>query len=182
MRFLQIQNFVLDDETAVVHGIITKDGLFEGTISTHLEDYHVEPLNRYFPNNITDHSPRYHSIIYKSSDVHDPRKGLPCKSHLLHTKHQEEEEGGHKHRTRRWLLEAEAKLPYDDITFWHKSKPPQRPALVPPFDLNNPYNQPIDEEMDVPISNRSMAADLTAGIIFRYVFLSFLYVTNKCGN
>lgn len=64
-----------DEETAEVHGIITAEGLFEGTISTALEDYHVEPVRRYLNSQEMKDPPAFHSIVYRASDVQDPRKG-----------------------------------------------------------------------------------------------------------
>lgn len=61
-----------DDETATTHGIITKEGLFEGTISTSLEDFHIEPVSRYSSDS---KEPLFHSIIYRTTDVYDPGKG-----------------------------------------------------------------------------------------------------------
>ena len=43
-----------DDETSYVHGVITSDGLFEGTIRTRLEEFTVESAGKYFPPGQTD--------------------------------------------------------------------------------------------------------------------------------
>lgn len=158
--------FLSDVENSSVHGIITNDGFFEGTVTTPSEEYHIEPITRYLEPNQTQHTS--HSIIYKSSDVQDPRNGLTCASQLLHQKSHQNTYHEGKHRGRRWLLEAEAKLPYDDVNFWTPNKAKPSPPLVPPFDLNNPYNQPIDEELDMMVTPNRTAADLT-GIIFRNV-------------
>lgn len=72
------------DESSHVYGIITADGLFDGTIWTPTEEYYIEPISRY---NI-DH-PSMHSVIYRKSDVqhpYDTNEGTPCASHLLHMK------------------------------------------------------------------------------------------------
>lgn len=145
-----------DDDTATVHGIITKDGLFEGTVHTKLEEYHFEPLGRYLGtiSNHLNQSYKTHSIVYKASDVDDPRNRT-CKSQMLHQK-----------REKRWLLQAEAKLPYDDINSWFQNRTKQ--LFLPPFEAN----QPIDEELDVgppppPASNRS-TLDIS-GLIYRNV-------------
>lgn len=61
--------FVSDDEQAVVHGVVTSEGLFDGTISTALEDYYIEPVSRYLG---PDATVGYHSIIYRSSDTVRP--------------------------------------------------------------------------------------------------------------
>lgn len=155
--------FFADDESATVHGIITKEGLFEGTISTAIEDYHVEPVSRYLQPNETKQPSSFHSIVYKSSDVRDPRKGVACASHRLHLnnlgKNTLDKENYPERRSKRWLLEAEAKLPYDDATFWHSNR--TRHAFSPAYDLN----QPIDEELDLITSNRT---DFP-GVIFRNV-------------
>ncbi|RZC39549.1 hypothetical protein BDFB_002186, partial [Asbolus verrucosus] len=153
------------DESASVQGIITKEGLFEGTISTAVEDYHVEPISRYLSPNETKQPSSFHSIVYKSSDVRDPRKGAPCASHLLHLNNLEKNaltrENYPERRSKRWLLEAEAKLPYDDSGFWHPNR--TKHSFSPPFDLN----QPIDEELDLVTSNRTNVD--VSGLIFRNV-------------
>lgn len=105
-------------------------------------------------NNTID-QPNYHSIIYKTSDVHNPSESVPCASHLLYEKHKAKPNSSI--RQKRWLLQADAKLPYNDDTFWKQFKPAS-PAL-PPHDLNNPYNQQIDEELQVRSSR--IVADLT---------------------
>ncbi|CAF4814165.1 unnamed protein product [Pieris macdunnoughi] len=73
-----------DDDSSHVYGVITSDGLFDGTIWTSSEEYYVEPLSRY---NV-DH-PTMHSVIYRRSDVEHPhsnRDATHCASHLLHIK------------------------------------------------------------------------------------------------
>ncbi|KAG5884890.1 hypothetical protein JTB14_019377 [Gonioctena quinquepunctata] len=148
-----------DDETAVVQGLITSEGLFEGTISTALEDYHIEPVSRYLTDENTK-EPSFHSIIYKASDVQDPRKGQFCASHRLHL---DRNLAPLKRRTKRWLLEAEAKLPYDDPPgFFHPNRSIIRRPFTPIFDLN----QPIDEEFDL-MTNRT-SVDVSA-LVFRNV-------------
>ncbi|CAK1598538.1 unnamed protein product [Parnassius mnemosyne] len=69
------------DETSHVYGVITADGLFDGTIWTATEEYYVEPLSRY---NV-EH-PSMHSVIYRTSDVKKDGEGQHCASHLLHIK------------------------------------------------------------------------------------------------
>lgn len=159
---------VSDDESAAVHGIITKDGLFDGTVSTAVDDYHIEPLSRYIKPNGTTHP--FHTIVYKTSNVQDPRKNLPCASHLLHidrlvadNKFVNQQKTYSKKRSKRWLLQAEAKLPYDAPTgFWHPNR--TRHLFSPTFDLN----QPIDEELDLVINNNRTNVDLSS-LIFRNV-------------
>lgn len=113
----------------------------------------MEPLLRYLSNNTLDNQSYYHSIIYKTSDVQNPSESVPCASHLLHQKHADTI----KSRQKRWLLQADAKLPYSDDNFWKQFKSAS-PALAP-HDLNNPYNQQIDEELQVKSSR--IVADLT---------------------
>jgi hypothetical protein len=103
--------------------------------------------------------------VYKSSDVRDLRKGAPCASHRLHLynlgQNTLDRENRSEKRSKRWLLEAEAKLPYDDSTFWHLNK--TKHSFSPPFDLN----QPIDEELDLITANRTNVD--VSGLIFRNV-------------
>lgn len=92
-----------------------------------------------------------------------------------------------KKRKKRWLLEAEAKQPYDDTTiYWirNKSKIPPSPTRTiitqqrpksPPllYDINTSFNQPIDEELDMMITtnrttNNNNYPDVS-GLIFRNV-------------
>ncbi|RLU25860.1 hypothetical protein DMN91_002021 [Ooceraea biroi] len=74
---------ILEDESAVVQGVITKDGLFDGSVVTRFEEYYIEPTSRYLNKN-EDTSPPYHSIAYRTSDVTIPPHPLPCASHQLH--------------------------------------------------------------------------------------------------
>lgn len=57
---------IADDEESTVHGILTKDNLFDGTITTKFDNYYIEPAHRYSDslgkNGI-------HTIVYKTSDV-----------------------------------------------------------------------------------------------------------------
>ena len=66
--------FVDLPDASAVHGIVTKDGLFDGHISTPLEEYYIEPASRYFTNKNqdSDQRPQFHSVIYKASDVVHP--------------------------------------------------------------------------------------------------------------
>ncbi|CAG9860192.1 unnamed protein product [Phyllotreta striolata] len=141
-----------DDDEAVVHGLVTKEGLFEGTISTALEDFNIEPVSRYFTAGIMK-EPNFHSIVYRTTDVIDPLKGQPCASHRLHqhtTLHKNQ-----NHRKKRWLLEAEAKLPpsYDDTPTYF-SPPSNNSTTRRPFTQIFDLNQPIDEELEM-LSNSS---------------------------
>lgn len=59
--------FHSDDEDAVVHGILTADNLFDGTITTKLEHFYVEPASKY--SSELPINSGIHSIVYKVSDV-----------------------------------------------------------------------------------------------------------------
>lgn len=72
------------DESAMVQGVVTKDGLFDGSIVTRFEEYYIEPTSRYLNKN-EDTSPPYHSIAYRTSDVTTPPHAS-CASHQLHQK------------------------------------------------------------------------------------------------
>jgi disintegrin and metalloproteinase domain-containing protein 10 len=61
---------------------VTEDGLFDGTISTRLEDFYIEPVSRYVKQNSS--APNFHTIVYRSSDVSTPQLTQPCASQLLH--------------------------------------------------------------------------------------------------
>lgn len=91
-NFLQYLS-IAGDEFSSVHGVITSNGLFDGTVHTRREIYYIEPLHRYGKS----HS-KIHSVIYKSSDVIHPlsNKSLPCASHLLHTKELRKHQLKHK--------------------------------------------------------------------------------------
>ncbi|XP_050543022.1 disintegrin and metalloproteinase domain-containing protein 10 isoform X2 [Daktulosphaira vitifoliae] len=69
-----------DDETTHVRGVVTADGLFDGTISTATEEYFVEPTSRYMGKGSS--SP-FHSIVYRLSDVTQP-KPSDCRSEEMH--------------------------------------------------------------------------------------------------
>lgn len=144
-----------DDDSSHVYGVITADGLFDGTIWTPTEEYYVEPLSRYNVNH-----PLMHSVIYRKSDVQHPNEnieGVPCASHLLHMKrtlgHQAElfnftgrpnvTDSSSKNytddlrseihrRKKRWLPEDEMQ---DD-------QPKKNPEL--PLDLDVPYTSNSD--------------------------------------
>jgi disintegrin and metalloproteinase domain-containing protein 10 len=138
-----------------VYGVITSEGLFDGTIWTPTEEYYVEPLSRY-----NEQHPNMHSVIYRRSDVENPyqnNEGSPCASHLLHLKRTLGQEGElfnfsdlpskedlplnnrtedlnseiHR-RKKRWLPEDEMQ---DD-------EPKKNPEL--PLDLDVPYTSNIE--------------------------------------
>ncbi|KAG6456568.1 hypothetical protein O3G_MSEX009796 [Manduca sexta] len=156
-----IPSFVSDDDSSHVYGIITADGLFDGTIWTPTEEYYVEPLSRY---NV-EH-PNMHSVIYRRSDVqhpHENSEAAPCASHLLHLKrtlgtkaelfnftehrppqlsslnnHSEDLRSELHRRKKRWLPEDEMQ---DD-------EPKKNPEL--PLDLDVPYTsngEPFDNKL-----------------------------------
>ncbi|KRT86861.1 hypothetical protein AMK59_2346, partial [Oryctes borbonicus] len=135
-----------DDDTATVYGIITKDGLFDGTVFTAADDFYIEPVRRYVAFDSTaKKSPSFHSIIYKGSDVRDILKtGASCASHRLHLNEKKKYHTYPKARTKRWLLEGEAKNPFDEAERFPKSKLPPNP----------PYDQPIDE-IEIELANRT---------------------------
>lgn len=53
----------------MVHGILTTDNLFDGTITTKFEHYYIEPSSKYSKDL---HGNGVHSIVYKASDVEQP--------------------------------------------------------------------------------------------------------------
>ncbi|XP_050082239.1 uncharacterized protein LOC126569301 [Anopheles aquasalis] len=55
------------DESSHVHGVLTSDNLFDGTVVTNLEQYYIEPAARYSPDLERRHG--VHTVIYKLSDV-----------------------------------------------------------------------------------------------------------------
>lgn len=155
----------LGDESATVHGLVTSEGLFDGTVSTPTEHYYIEPVSRYLSSNQSgEPPPTFHSIIYKDSDVVQPQSAssTPCASQRLHL-------STLTSRQRRWLPEemTNSKNPYDDLNFWHPNN--SKHPLNPPFDLNTPYNQPGDDDNDLLIfaNNRSIS-DIT-NVLFRHV-------------
>ncbi|XP_039290316.1 disintegrin and metalloproteinase domain-containing protein 10 isoform X2 [Nilaparvata lugens] len=85
-----------DEDDAVVKGVVTSDGLFDGTISTRLDDYFVEPVSRYldaFPATPA----AFHTVVYRGSDVRWPA-ATKCASQRLHLRRKK------KKRRRRWLV------------------------------------------------------------------------------
>ncbi|KAF7272503.1 hypothetical protein GWI33_014715 [Rhynchophorus ferrugineus] len=149
-----------DDDTATVHGIITKDGLFDGTIITKSDEFHIEPISRYF-NESTTREPTFHSIVYRISDVKDPRNGHHCASQRFYEQNYLENGLHHPHfREKRWLLQGMAKQPYhDDLVFLNRSKRP----FMTSFDINH---QQIDEELET--GNRTHV-DASA-LVFKNVY------------
>lgn len=64
--FLSLSIFA-GDESSHVHGVLTSDNLFDGTVVTNLEQYYIEPAARYSPDLERRHG--VHTVIYKLSDV-----------------------------------------------------------------------------------------------------------------
>ncbi|KAL2746449.1 disintegrin and metalloproteinase domain-containing protein 10-like [Vespula maculifrons] len=73
-----------DDENSLVHGIVTSEGLFDGTIFTASDEIYIEPASRYssssdchrlsFENdnrcgNKSDDLRHHHTIAYRSRDI-----------------------------------------------------------------------------------------------------------------
>jgi hypothetical protein len=92
LRF--ISSPVTDDESSHVHGVLTADNLFDGTISTSHEHFYIEPSHKY-----SKELPKsgVHSIIYKLSDVkvnanHRDHHAGDCASEKLFRKLQRERE------------------------------------------------------------------------------------------
>lgn len=84
----------LGHDDCIVHGVLTSNNLFDGTITTPTESYYIEPASRY-SSELTDNG--IHTIVYKTSDVHmlphqneKPSKNEPtqhyCASQRLHEK------------------------------------------------------------------------------------------------
>ncbi|KZC07718.1 Disintegrin and metalloproteinase domain-containing protein 10 [Dufourea novaeangliae] len=70
-----------DDENSLVHGIVTEEGLFDGTIFTASDEIYIEPVSRYSPlvchrqdgdETDTTDAVQHHTIAYRSVDVSIP--------------------------------------------------------------------------------------------------------------
>ncbi|XP_076221572.1 disintegrin and metalloproteinase domain-containing protein 10 [Nomia melanderi] len=82
-----------DDENSSVHGVVTEDGLFDGTIFTASDEIYIEPVSRYAPlvchnqggeGNDTTDVMQHHTIAYRAVDVGLPRREEhPCASERL---------------------------------------------------------------------------------------------------
>lgn len=72
---------VADDERTKVRGIITGEGLFDGTITTQFEEFYVEPLSRYREPSAA--AADLHTVVYRISDVVQPRSPLCAISNSL---------------------------------------------------------------------------------------------------
>uniref|UniRef100_A0A1B0EZ19 Uncharacterized protein n=1 Tax=Phlebotomus papatasi TaxID=29031 RepID=A0A1B0EZ19_PHLPP len=122
-----------DDENSHVHGVLTSDNLFDGTISTNVETFYVEPSRKY-SKALNDAG--IHSIVYKLSDVksHPSLDTQHCASEKFHRKRMLNSYfGGERKRTKRWLPEELSE----------SQNPPQ------PLDHDVPYND------DFSIINRN---------------------------
>lgn len=58
---------LIDHDDSIVHGILTENNLFDGSIITPTENYYLEPASRY-SDELTNNG--IHTIVYKTSDVH----------------------------------------------------------------------------------------------------------------
>ncbi|KAI4501922.1 hypothetical protein M0802_003257 [Mischocyttarus mexicanus] len=78
--------FFTDDENSLVHGMVTSEGLFDGTIFTASDEIYIEPANRYSSSsssdchrlnsendyrcgNQSDDLRHHHTIAYRSRDI-----------------------------------------------------------------------------------------------------------------
>lgn len=88
--------------------------------------------------------------------------GKPCRSHLLHLNSNQLDNSKPPGRRKRWVLEAEAKLPYDEpsniLVYPNRTRRP----FTPIFDLN----QPIDEELEMTSAVNRTTVDVS-GLIIR---------------
>lgn len=68
-NILIFSNFLIiaDDDSAIVHGVLTEDNLFDGSILTNTENYYIEPAHKY---STKLNARGVHTIVYKASDVH----------------------------------------------------------------------------------------------------------------
>lgn len=64
------------DSYSTIHGHMI-DGLFDGIITSHGVEYHIEAAHKYFE------SPSFHSLVYRSQDVHTPTDVCGAKGKLL---------------------------------------------------------------------------------------------------
>ncbi|KAI4491404.1 hypothetical protein M0804_002796 [Polistes exclamans] len=77
--------FFTDDENSLVHGMVTSEGLFDGTIFTASDEIYIEPANRYSSSSVNCHRlnsgndyrcgnqsddlRHHHTIAYRSRDI-----------------------------------------------------------------------------------------------------------------
>lgn len=78
-----------------MHGVVTAEGLFDGTVVTASDEIFIEPASRYSPlichvqNNIMNRvrNQPHHTIAYRSTDISMPTDvRQPCASELLRQK------------------------------------------------------------------------------------------------
>ena len=76
---------IIDHDDSIVHGILTENNLFDGSIITPTENYYIEPASRY-SNELIDNG--IHTIVYKTSDVHMlPHQKAPSFTDATMAKH-----------------------------------------------------------------------------------------------
>lgn len=75
----------IDHDDSIVHGILTENNLFDGSIITPTENYYIEPASRY-SSELIDNG--IHTIVYKTSDVHMlPHQKSPSSMDATMAKH-----------------------------------------------------------------------------------------------
>ncbi|XP_046402569.1 disintegrin and metalloproteinase domain-containing protein 10 isoform X2 [Ischnura elegans] len=118
-----------DDKNALVEGVVTSEGLFDGTVTlSDGQQFYIEPASRYFRGSKREKrdggdassaaegdsggegeedSLGFHSVIYRASDVVSPDQPTACPSHLLHLRRMEEgaSAGHHHHGEEEWREE-----------------------------------------------------------------------------
>lgn len=77
--FLQ---FISDDDDSEVEGVLTADGLLDGSIRTKDDHFYIEPADRYFASD-NGTANAFHSIVYRLSDV--PFPPVRCTSDHEHS-------------------------------------------------------------------------------------------------
>lgn len=114
----------IDNDESIVHGVLTENNLFDGSIITPTDSYYIEPSTRYSAELIKN---GIHSIVYKIRDVDMLPNGAPNKSHRMHCASQrlheklrgnsdnEIDSHSSRRRTRRWL-EDEVNSPMISIS------------------------------------------------------------------
>lgn len=80
---------VKGDDKAIVQGIVTTDGLFDGSVITPVDEYYFEPTSRYLTqvsknDEFINTSPAYHTIAYRASDIISPNLPRQCRSFNLY--------------------------------------------------------------------------------------------------
>lgn len=62
---------VADDESSVVHGVVTSEGLFDATVITPTDEIYIEPTTRY-THLVHQDTNNYSTIAYRACDVAVP--------------------------------------------------------------------------------------------------------------